>query len=741
MYKWPGNLVMALGLAAAVASTVQAELSAVDPGPYTAATGNFPRWYEDADGLALELCQSKALSSRAAAAPGTYMCTLNAVPGVFDDTLPMVFPNNFPSELFWFLAETSIPATGNSGYELEVYVAALEGAFALELPAAGDQQSFARIRIRASVPVAGTYTITHPYGVDTVQVTTPGRRAINITRDIGIGAPGDFGGALTGDIGPFLQSVNGPYTETNPDTGIVETFVGDPNLTEAVTGSPNNTNFVRIEGPAGTIETNLFVVSGKVLDSRPATPVEVERSSYSRTATQTRIEVFATAPADATLCFRETLELVDGTPPSPCLIDLIGDNGYFFAHDSAPQTLPPFVVVTATHPTGITQPTSVSSPLRDIVKIASARFSWDDRRLTVQASSSDQLTVPDLLAQGFGRLSKAGSTQTLTVDNLPQPPASITVKSAAGGSDTEPVTIVGSPPLVGPNQPPLAIDDNAATSAGVPVTIGVLANDSDPDNDTPLSVVELTQPASGQGNVALNGSTSVIYTPPAAINGAPLVTSFTYRAQDARGERSEPATVTVTVSANQAPLAVNDSAATLGTALTIDVLANDSDPEGNTPLSIVGLTQPAPGQGTVSTNGATLTYTPPASITSAFTATFSYQAQDSLGAVSTPATVSVSVSPQPAAENLTVANAVVRDRTRNRYRWDLDGQTSLATGNTITVEVSSTSGPVTLGSATLTQTGRWRLSVDTTDITPSANPTATVRSAFGTVISVPLVIR
>lgn len=742
MYKWPGILVMALGLAAVVASPVQAELSAVDPGPYTAATGHFPRWYEDADGLALELCQSKALSSRAAAAPDIYMCTLAAEPGVYDDSLPMVFPNNFPSELFWFLAETSIPEVGNSGYELEVYGAALEAAFALGPPAAGDQQSFARIRIRASVPVAGTYTVTHPYGVETIVVTTPGRRAINLTRDIGIAAPGDFSGALTGNIGPFLRSVNGPYTETNPETGRLETFVGDPNLTEPVTGSPNNTNFVRIEGPAGVIESSLFVVSGKVLDSRPATPVAVERSSYSRTPTQTRIEVFATSPADSTLCFRESLALVDGTPPSPCLIDMIGDNnGYFFAHNSAPLALPPFVVVTASHPTGVTQPTSLSSRLSDIVKIDSARFSWDDRRLIVQATSSDAVTIPDLVAQGFGRLSKAGTLQTLTVDDLPQPPASITVKSAAGGSDTEAVTVVGSPPPVGPNQPPLAVFDTAATSAGVPVTINLLANDSDPDGDTPLSVVELTQPATGQGSVALNGSTSAIYTPPAAVNGAPLLVTFTYRVQDARGERSDPATVTVTVSPNQAPVAVNDNAATLGTALTIDVLANDSDPEGNIPLSIVGLTQPAPGQGTVSTDGATLTYTPPASITSAFTATFSYQAQDSLGAVSTPATVSVSVSPQPAAENLTVANAVVRDRTRNRYRWDIDGQTSLATGNTITVEVSTTSGPVTLGTATLSLTGRWRISVDTTDITPSANPTATIRSAFGTVISVPLVIR
>ena len=91
---------------------------------------------------------------------------------------------------------------------------------------------------------------------------TGGTRAINMTRDIGIGAPQTYTGALKGDVGPFLRSVNGPYTEVNPDTGATETFVGDPNLNEAVTGSPFNTNFLRITGPAGTIQSNVFSLSG-----------------------------------------------------------------------------------------------------------------------------------------------------------------------------------------------------------------------------------------------------------------------------------------------------------------------------------------------------------------------------------------------------------------------------------------------------------------------------------------------
>ncbi len=121
----------------------------------------------------------------------------------------MVFPDNWPDEAFWFLAETTIPNNA-AGYGMDAYVAGIEAAFAGGNPLDGDQISFARIRMRINVPVAGTYTITHPYGVETVNVTTPGRRAINITRDIGVGAPGVFSGALSGAVGPFLRSVNGP---------------------------------------------------------------------------------------------------------------------------------------------------------------------------------------------------------------------------------------------------------------------------------------------------------------------------------------------------------------------------------------------------------------------------------------------------------------------------------------------------------------------------------------------------
>src|SRR5690606_20628447 len=104
-----------------------------------------------------------------------------------------------------------------ANYGLEVYTAAIEAAFAQEIPIQGQQQSFARIRIRATIPTPGTYTITHPYGVEVFNVTATdiadrgGRRAINMTRDLGIGGPVDFTGALNGDVGPFLKGAGYPY--------------------------------------------------------------------------------------------------------------------------------------------------------------------------------------------------------------------------------------------------------------------------------------------------------------------------------------------------------------------------------------------------------------------------------------------------------------------------------------------------------------------------------------------------
>jgi hypothetical protein len=437
----------ALVVTALAQGVAHATLFAVDAGPYLPANGNFAAWYQDTHGRTLDLCLSKAVSSRVPSAPGapTYMCSLIPAPGVFDDTQPMVFPTNFPDEAFWATGETTIVDAAR-GIDL-TYVSAVEAAFSGGDPVEGDQISFARIRIRIDVPVAGTYVVTHPYGVEVFTVDTPGRRAINMTRDIGIGAAKTYDGALKGDVGPFLRSVNGPYTETNPVNGAAEQFVGDPNLTEAVTGSPFNTNYVRIEGPNGLdLRTTLFAVSGKLSSVVRPTPVIAQRSTYSRhagtSAPEAQQDVFVLAP------------------PPPATVTLDSNNpvlnlteadstGHWYAQSSTDPTLPSTLQVTADNHLAIASstPTTLSSPLTDLVVISRAEYSLNSGQITIVASTSDETSPPVLTATtgtgvAIGALIGDGAVKSLATGISPNPPAQVRVTSSNGGSDTEEVVIV-----------------------------------------------------------------------------------------------------------------------------------------------------------------------------------------------------------------------------------------------------------------------------------------------------------
>ncbi len=450
--KQPRIRLFTSALLCGLVQTGQAALNAVDPGPYTADTGFFPQWYQDSQAVALDLCLSKTVSSRVPpAAPPAYMCTLLPNPGIFDDALPIVFPTNYPDEGFWFVGDAAIDATtvaDPQGITL-VYVSALEAAFGGGVPAIGDQISFARIRIRVDVPVAGTYTITHPYGVHTENVITPGRKAINTTVDIGIGPTAVFTGALAGPIGPFLQSVNGPYTEG------AETFIGDPNLTtpvdfdgdgtpetpvngEPVTGSPFGTNYVRVQGPGIDVRTDLFVVSGKLFEGILPTPLTVERTSYSNTLLDTfgffETDVFALAPSTANLSFAD---VALNTMP----MDDLDANSAFYGYDNTTLGVPLSTIdVTATNPPRSLD-TTTPGTLVDLVTINTATYSLSAQELIVEAVSSDEIDTPVLTLEGTGLTGAGAAGVSFPPLLLALPPATVTVTSASGGRDTEAVVL------------------------------------------------------------------------------------------------------------------------------------------------------------------------------------------------------------------------------------------------------------------------------------------------------------
>lgn len=437
----------ALVVSALAQGISQAALFAVDTGPYTPANGGFAAWYQDSHGRTLDLCLSKAVSSRVPGTPGapTYMCNLLPTPGVFDDAQPVVFPSNFPDEAFWFTADAAIVDAAR-GINLS-YGSAIEAAFAAGDPIEGDQISFARVRIRVDVPTAGTYVITHPYGIEVFNIDTPGRRAINMTRDIGIGAPKTYDGALKGDIGPFLRSVNGPYTETNPVSGGAEQFVGDPNLNEAVTGSPFNTNYIRIEGPGGLdLRSTVFAVSGKLSAVVRPTPLITQRSTYSRkqgpSAPIAQQDVFVLAPPPPA-----TVALSSSTPALK--LSEADTTGNWYVQNSLNPTLPTTLQVTADNHLAIASstPTTLPMALTDLVVIQRAEYSLSSGQLTLVASTSDETSPPTLTATSstgaaIGALSGSAAVKTLTTGISPIPPAKVRVTSSNGGSDTEEVVIV-----------------------------------------------------------------------------------------------------------------------------------------------------------------------------------------------------------------------------------------------------------------------------------------------------------
>jgi hypothetical protein len=107
--------------------------------------------------------------------------------------------------------------------------------------------------------------------------------------------------------------------------------------------------------------------------------------------------------------------------------------------------------------------------------------------------------------------------------------------------DASTVTPVAYAPAAA-NRAPVAADDEASTPYQAPVTIDVLANDSDPDGD-PLTVTRITRdPAHGSAVVTVAGE-SVVYMPEQGFAGTD---ELGYEVGDGRGG-SDDATVTVTV--------------------------------------------------------------------------------------------------------------------------------------------------------------------------------------------------
>ncbi len=177
--------------------------------------------------------------------------------------------------------------------------------------------------------------------------------------------------------------------------------------------------------------------------------------------------------------------------------------------------------------------------------------------------------------------------------------------------------------------PPFARDDSTFTFVDVPVTIDVLRNDGDPSGGRPrLS----GQPGCPSGGVAtVTPDSQVRFDPPAEVSGA---FRCTYEVTNDAGLTAS-ASIIVSVrepeETNRAPEAVIDTLTVeVGTVTSIDVIANDRDPDGNdADLELVSST--APTLGTATRNGSIITFT---AGTVVGNTTINYQVADAEGELS-----------------------------------------------------------------------------------------------------------
>ena len=268
---------------------------------------------------------------------------------------------------------------------------------------------------------------------------------------------------------------------------------------------------------------------------------------------------------------------------------------------------------------------------------ADSESAEEDTPVTIDVLSNDtdpegdSLTIQSVTQPNHGTTANNGSDVTYSpdlnfhgVDTF-----TYTLSDGNGGTSVALVTVT----VAEINDPPVARNDSDTTLEDTAIDIGVLANDSDPENDR-LHVESVTQPENGE---VVNNGTDVTYSPNGNFNGED---TFTYTASDENGGKAT-ATVYITILPdNDPPAAQNDSDSTQeDTPITLDVLSNDSDPDGDT-LTVQSITQPI--HGSVVNNGLNVVYSPELDFNGLDS--FTYTLSDGDGGTAT-ATVTMTVTP------------------------------------------------------------------------------------------------
>ena len=162
------------------------------------------------------------------------------------------------------------------------------------------------------------------------------------------------------------------------------------------------------------------------------------------------------------------------------------------------------------------------------------------------------------------------------------------------------------------NDEPVAFNDSTNTNEDTPVTINIIANDTDVDNAILANAVDLNLIATGIQSTLTNANgvwsvdTTGVLTFAPALNYSGTA-SITYKIQDASSALSNTAIVTVTVNPiNDAPVAINNTSSTNeDITLNLDIVSNDIDVDNALDSSTIDLDMSLTGiqDSLISTNG------------------------------------------------------------------------------------------------------------------------------------------
>jgi Bacterial cadherin-like domain/Bacterial Ig domain len=552
-----------------------------------------------------------------------------------------------------------------------------------------------------------------------------------------------------------------------------------PNFIDSNNNSRNH-NMFRIEGPVGSalgvdpatganvdwIETTDFSLMGRLFSGAMPGRASVERASYTRTAGgQKKVDVLAVGrPATAsrlpgqpaaprvaaTLTFFDAPcgGVPDGTgalhPPYTAPVgatetQMLSMGNQYWGQIQPAGALPTAVCVkhgNAKDADGQLAPIYTPKVVTDEVVISQANYDQVAKTLTVAATSSDLSALP-ALSVTYDTFTGAMAGGQIVIPNVSVPPPKVSVRSSALGSNE--LQVKTSLPGGALPATPVAMPDRFtfAEDSGAHVLNLRLGTATNPNQNgggadltctlapaLPCLITITSQPTLGTLSIPTTTQTgegpTVTYTTRANLNGAD---SFTYTLSK-NGLVSAPATVSITLTpVNDAPVAVNDSATTtVNLPVNINLIANDTDPDGNADVvaasGFSAITGPAGAVttltrtdgtaiGVASVIGGAVRF----SANIAGTYTFGYRAVDAAGLTSaTPTaingTVTVTVNP---AETV----AIARDQyTRSTSNLLVEGTTAPASNTSVTIWFLNAAGNVVgpAAGSTAVVAGKYKLS-------------------------------